>query len=73
MNHTYTQMAQTFTISHLAARPGKVSGRKGREVQHVPMLLPHEILDAVFHAGDVQACVGSGLVFKKKVVWLSPI
>ena len=60
----------------MAVRPGKVSGRKGREVQQVPLLLPHEILDAVFHAGDVQAWVGSGLVFKKSgyaAIALSPI
>ena len=32
----------------------KVSGKKGRCSEMVPMLLPHEIVDATWRAGSIQ-------------------
>lgn len=65
-----TRYPMTFHhVSICLLRPqlhGKVPGREGRAVQEVPMLLPHEILDAVFHAGDVQDWVWLKIMYYEK-------
>ncbi|CAL1147780.1 unnamed protein product [Cladocopium goreaui] len=47
---------EPFHVEMLLNVPGKVDPVR----QQVPVLLPHEILDAVWHAGDAQERSGKG-------------
>lgn len=49
------------TVGHLV--PFEVPGKKGVFPQTVPMLLPHELLDATWRAGAVQDSSGESYVW----------